>query len=121
MLADSVDAAPQLARELLTKLELTRVLTLDRHGMYLLEKGPKEGALHSTKPRNVYDVTGAGDMVLAMMAMARASGASWSEAVDVSNIAGGLEVERFGCVPIRKDEVIGELLSMAKDGQGKTA
>lgn len=123
-LADSVEAAPALARTLLEKLEMEAcVLTLDRHGMYLLEKqagGEATGRLHPTRPRNVYDVTGAGDMVLATMAMARACGATWGQAVDLSNIAGGLEVERFGCVPIRKDEIIAELISMEKDGQGKT-
>ena len=119
-LADSIEAAPALARTLLEQLELeVCVLTLDRHGIYLLERGG-DGVMHQTKPRNVYDVTGAGDMVLAAMTMARIAGATWAEAVDLANIAGGLEVERFGCVPIRKDEIITELLSMEADGQGKT-
>jgi D-beta-D-heptose 7-phosphate kinase/D-beta-D-heptose 1-phosphate adenosyltransferase len=119
-LADTSDAAPELARVLTERLELEAcVLTLDRHGIYLLEKG-KSGVVHSSKPRNVYDVTGAGDMVLAMLTMARASGGSWSEAADLANLAGGLEVERFGCVPIRKNEILTELLSMETQGQGKS-
>jgi len=106
---DVTQEAPRLAGELLEKLQLEAcVLTLDRHGMYLLEKN-SQGQMHSTRARNVYDVTGAGDMVLAMLALARASGASWSVAVDLGNVAGGLEVERFGSVPITRDEIRTEL------------
>lgn len=123
VLGDSVDAAQQLAQLLLQQLELEScVLTLDRHGMFLLERqadGRLVGQAHPTRPRTVYDVTGAGDMVLATMAMARASGASWSQAVDLANIAGGLEVERFGCVPIRKSEIVAELLTLTAQGQDK--
>ncbi len=99
----------QIAEMLLDQLNLdVCVLTLDRHGIYCLERG-QAGLLHPTRPRNVYDVTGAGDMVLAMLGMARANGASWSVAMDLGNIAGGLEVEKFGCVPISRGEIIEEL------------
>ncbi len=120
LLQDAPDAAPQLAAALLDQLDLEAcVLTLDRHGMYLLERN-KPGQLHTTRARTVYDVTGAGDMVLACMAMARACGASWADAVDLANIAGGLEVEKFGCVPIKKEEILHELLSLESDAHGKT-
>ncbi|HTV47203.1 MAG TPA: D-glycero-beta-D-manno-heptose 1-phosphate adenylyltransferase [Phycisphaerae bacterium] len=106
---DATREAPRLAGELLEKLQLEAcILTLDRHGMYLLEKNGK-GQMHATRARNIYDVTGAGDMVLAMLAMARAGGASWSVAVDLGNVAGGLEVERFGSVPITREEIRVEL------------
>jgi D-beta-D-heptose 7-phosphate kinase / D-beta-D-heptose 1-phosphate adenosyltransferase len=116
---DAVVEAPRLAQKLLADLDLEAcVLTLDRHGMYLLEKSGK-GQMHSTRPRNVYDVTGAGDMVLAMLAVARAGGASWSCAVDLGNAAGGLEVERFGSVPITRDEIRAELNRMEGSGVRK--
>ena len=73
----------------------------------------------ATKPRQVFDVTGAGDMVLAMVAVARAAGASWVESVTLANIAGGLEVERFGAVPIRPEEIIQELLIDSREHAGK--
>ncbi len=118
-LRDGIDAAPQLAECLLKTLELeTCILTLDKHGMYLLEQG-KPGLLHKTKPRTIYDVTGAGDMVLATLAMARACGATWSQAVDLANVAGGLEVEKFGIVPIKKEEILHELISADIDTRGK--
>ncbi|NNM87463.1 MAG: D-glycero-beta-D-manno-heptose 1-phosphate adenylyltransferase [Phycisphaerae bacterium] len=102
--------AAELARDLYVRLGLDAcVITLDKHGMYLLD-GPEGGTLHPTKPRTVYDVTGAGDMVLAMLAMAISAGATWSQAVDLGNVAGGLEVERFGCVPLGRREVVSALL-----------
>ncbi len=102
--------AAELARDLYVRLGLDAcVITLDKHGMYLLD-GPEDGTLHPTRPRTVYDVTGAGDMVLAMLAMAMSAGATWSQAVDLGNVAGGLEVERFGCVPLGRREVIAALL-----------
>ena len=58
-------------------------------------------------------------MVLAMLTMAIASGASWKEAATLANIAGGLEVEKFGIVPIKKDEVIDELHRIDSDTRGK--
>ncbi|MCL5945292.1 MAG: D-glycero-beta-D-manno-heptose 1-phosphate adenylyltransferase [Planctomycetes bacterium] len=111
--------APQLAAQLLEQLNLEIcVLTLDRHGMYRLERG-QPGMLHATRPRHVYDVTGAGDMVLAMLAMARANGTSWSVAMDLGNIVGGLEVEKFGCVPIPRSEIIEELQQLDSGGTRK--
>jgi len=117
-LSDSSDAAPLLAKTLLEKHHLeTCLLTLDRHGMYLLEG--TTGTAIPTRPRNVYDVTGAGDMVLATMAMAIATGASWLQAAHLANIAGGLEVEKFGIVPIKKEELIDELHRLDTDSRGK--
>jgi D-beta-D-heptose 7-phosphate kinase / D-beta-D-heptose 1-phosphate adenosyltransferase len=88
--------------------------------MYLLEKNSAQGGTQiPTRPRNVYDVTGAGDMVLAALAMAVASGASWLQAAHIANIAGGLEVEKFGIVPIAKEEIIAELQRLDADTLGK--
>jgi D-beta-D-heptose 7-phosphate kinase/D-beta-D-heptose 1-phosphate adenosyltransferase len=67
----------------------------------------------------VYDNTGAGDAVLAMLAAAVAAGANWLEATRLANIAGGLEVEKFGCVPITREEVIADLRLSEGDGGGK--
>jgi D-beta-D-heptose 7-phosphate kinase/D-beta-D-heptose 1-phosphate adenosyltransferase len=84
-------------------------ITLDKEGAYLYSAG--EGRLIPTRPRSVYDVTGAGDVGLATLAMAVAEGLDLVDAVRLLNIAGGLEVERFGVVPIRRSEVIDELNS----------
>jgi D-beta-D-heptose 7-phosphate kinase/D-beta-D-heptose 1-phosphate adenosyltransferase len=104
---------------LLKNLELeAAVITLDKHGSYLATRDGGRRWL-KTRARQVYDVTGAGDMVLSMLAAARAGGASWVEAVALANVAGGLEVERFGSVPIQPREIIQELLSDVRETQGK--
>jgi len=64
-------------------------------------------------------VGGAGDAVLAMVAVAVAAGATFEQAVPLANIAGGLEVSKFGCVPIARDEVINELRHGHDGARGK--
>ncbi len=83
-------------------------VTLDAEGAALI--GPGRFEHIPTRKRDVYDVTGAGDEVLAALAVGVALGCSDSEAVCLANIAGGLEVEKFGCVPITRDEIVGEIL-----------
>ncbi len=84
-------------------------VTLDAEGAALL--GPGGSFRHvPTRPREVYDVTGAGDAVLATLSVAAAAGAELCEAVALATVAGGLEVEKFGCVPIRREEILGEIL-----------
>ncbi len=94
------------------------LVTLDREGSLLRLRG--EQPVHvPTRARSVYDNTGAGDAVLAMLAAAVAAGASWVEAARLANVAGGLEVEKFGCVPITREEVIADLRLAEGDGAGK--
>ncbi|HOD82743.1 MAG: Bifunctional protein HldE [Planctomycetes bacterium ADurb.Bin126] len=87
------------------------VITLDKEGCYV---ATRDGASVRvpTRPRQVYDVTGAGDQVLAMLAVALAGGCSLEEAAGLANLAGGLEVERFGVVAITRGEVADELRRM---------
>jgi D-beta-D-heptose 7-phosphate kinase/D-beta-D-heptose 1-phosphate adenosyltransferase len=107
------------AEWLLDNLDLeAAIITLDKHGSYLATRDGERRWL-KTRPRQVYDVTGAGDMVLSMLAVARATGAGWVESVALANVAGGLEVERFGSVPIRPGEIIQELLNDVHEHQGK--
>lgn len=97
---DAPEANADIGRTLLDDLNLdTVVLTLDRHGAMLL-RNDETPALIPTVAREVYDVTGAGDMVLAGLAAAVACGIDWTEAVGIANVAAGLEVEIFGVEPI---------------------
>ncbi len=107
------------AERLLEVLDLeAAVITLDRNGSFLATRDGERRWL-KTRARQVFDVTGAGDMVHAMVTVARAAGATWAESVALANVAAGLEVERFGCVPIRPDEIIQELLIEAHEHLGK--
>jgi D-beta-D-heptose 7-phosphate kinase/D-beta-D-heptose 1-phosphate adenosyltransferase len=108
-----------LAAKLLEELDLDAVvLTLDRHGALLQERGkPPEHV--PTTARNVYDVSGAGDMVLAALAAGRVIGLSWPDAVTLANAAAGLEVEVFGATPIPFAAVQREVLRMLRTLEGK--
>jgi len=86
----------------------TVAVTLDKDGIYVLESG-STGQMIGTRPRTVYDATGAGDETLAMMAVAIAEGCTPYDAAGLANVAGGLEIEQFGVVPIARQQVIEEL------------
>lgn len=107
--------AARLGREL--ELEAV-VLTLDRHGALLEERGGRP-VLVPTVARSVYDVTGAGDVVLAALAAARANGLTWLQSVELANAAAGLEVEVFGVQPIPLAAIRRELLARAGRLAGK--
>jgi D-beta-D-heptose 7-phosphate kinase/D-beta-D-heptose 1-phosphate adenosyltransferase len=113
---ETPDQYQAAAEKLLTMLDLeAAIVTLDRHGAYLATKDGQRQWLKHARPRQVFDATGAGDMVLAMLAAARAAGASWMQAVALGNVAAGLEVERFGTVPITPDEIVQELRAEANE------
>ena len=104
-----IDEIGARAGELLSRIGAQAlVVTLDRDGA-LLVRGRRDWEHIRTRARSVYDNTGAGDAVLSMLAAAVAAGADLGDAVRLANIAGGLEVEKFGCVPITTDEVLAEL------------
>ena len=112
-------AIEPVARQLLDTLELEAVvLTLDRQGA-LLTRRDEPSELVPTVARQVYDVTGAGDMVLATLAAALPNAATWPEAVRLANVAAGLEVERFGVVPIAFEELLLAVLRLEHASLGK--
>ncbi len=108
-----------LAARLLNDLDLEAVvLTLDRHGA-LLERRGCDPVLVPTEARSVYDVSGAGDIVLAALAGAVANGFDWLDAVRFANAAAGLEVELFGVQPVAFARVQRELLAQSRRLDGK--
>jgi len=114
----SSEDAARAAKELTHKLELEAVvITLDREGAYL--RTGNKGEIIPTRPRSVYDVSGAGDIVLATLATALAAGCDYETAVQLSNITGGIEVEKFGAVPITIEEIINEIISQNRGKSGK--
>ena len=116
--AGPLDHAP-LAQALINHLELQAILiTLDRHGSLLLQKSTnstKHSPIHvPTIARQVYDVTGAGDVVLAALAAGLANNLSWLDAARLANAAAGLKVERFGATPIPLEDIHADLLRRTK-------
>lgn len=95
-------------RELLRKLEVKAILvTRGEEGMSLFEDGRVTHIPAVAK--EVYDVTGAGDTVLAALALAMASGASLREAAVIANHAAGAVVGRAGTATISREELLDAL------------
>ena len=119
---DVKSAAAKLAAEM--QIE-NLVVTLDKSGAYIYQSSLSDGQLVPTRARSVYDVTGAGDMVLAMLGTL--FGAKFDsiesptmiEMIHLANIAGGLEVEKFGCVGISRAEIMTEICRDQKLSFGK--
>lgn len=110
----------RLAGTLLDDLGLEAVVvTLDKQGALLLERGAEAPVPVPTVAREVYDVTGAGDMMIAALAAARANRVSWTDAVRFANAAAGLEVEVFGVAPIPLEKIHHELLMLQTKRTGK--
>ena len=80
------------------------LITRGEHGMWLLHEG-HEGHLAATA-REVADVTGAGDTVIATLALALAAGANAAEAASLANHAAGVVVGRFGPATVTPAELI---------------
>jgi D-beta-D-heptose 7-phosphate kinase/D-beta-D-heptose 1-phosphate adenosyltransferase len=114
----NAETAAEAADYLLQKLQLDAVvITLDKEGAYL--KTESKSLMIPTHPRSVYDVTGAGDMVLAMLATALAAGSDYESAVQLSNIAGGIEVEKFGTATVTIGEIADEIIDQNRGTSGK--
>ncbi len=81
------------------------LLTRSEDGMTLFTD---QGAWSvSAEAREVYDVSGAGDTVIAVAAAMVASGASLQDAVTAANRAGGIAVSKFGSATVSYDELFG--------------
>ncbi len=87
-----------------TQLHLDAVLlTRSEEGMTLFDA---EGQLHvSAQAREVFDVTGAGDTVIATMAALVGAGVSLRDALPLANRAGGLVVGKFGTATVSYEEL----------------
>jgi D-beta-D-heptose 7-phosphate kinase/D-beta-D-heptose 1-phosphate adenosyltransferase len=91
-----------------TRRELERdhlLLTLGEHGM-ALQTGDGRHVRVPTVARDVYDVSGAGDTVTAVMAVAVAAGASASEAAMLANHAAAIEVGKVGVATVTPAELL---------------
>jgi D-beta-D-heptose 7-phosphate kinase/D-beta-D-heptose 1-phosphate adenosyltransferase len=97
------------AEELRERLDLeAAIVTLDKEGMALAHRDGRRTVL-PTRPRQVYDITGAGDMVMAVLGMGLAAGADYEPAIRLANIAGGLEVEKIGVATVSRDEILADI------------
>lgn len=71
------------------------LITQGEAGMSLLQKNQQ--LVHQTsQAQEVFDVTGAGDTVVASLALARAAQCSWEQAINIANLAAGIVVGKLG-------------------------
>ncbi|MGB5512511.1 MAG: bifunctional D-glycero-beta-D-manno-heptose-7-phosphate kinase/D-glycero-beta-D-manno-heptose 1-phosphate adenylyltransferase HldE [Woeseiaceae bacterium] len=105
-------------RALLEQLDLEALLvTRSEKGMLLLEAGAAPVFL-STQAREVYDVTGAGDTVIATLAGALASGEDFASSAALANITAGLVVRKIGVATVTPGEISASLHQRGQGGRG---
>jgi D-beta-D-heptose 7-phosphate kinase/D-beta-D-heptose 1-phosphate adenosyltransferase len=92
-------------KHLMAELDLGALLvTRGEHGMTLLRPGEEE--LHlPARAREVFDVTGAGDTVIGVLAASVAGGASLPQAVTLANIAASIVVGKLGTAAVSAPEL----------------
>ncbi|MBX7150204.1 D-glycero-beta-D-manno-heptose-7-phosphate kinase [bacterium] len=86
------------------------ILTRGKEGMMVIENDSI--AIIPVTAREVFDVTGAGDTVIAYLGLLIASGYSYVEAAKIANVAAGIAVSRVGTTTVSKEEVYHQLEEM---------
>ena len=114
-----IEGCQSAAAQLLEEFDLgSVVVTMDRDGMFLDEG--KAGQSHfPTRASVVADVTGAGDMVLAILGISAAAGNSAESGVQLANVAAGLVVRQFGVVAVSREELLDEIRNQGNPAAGK--
>jgi rfaE bifunctional protein kinase chain/domain len=96
------------AHKLRTALKLRGLLvTRSEEGMTLFRAGGRSGGrVHvAAQAREVYDVSGAGDTVIATLGVAMAAGLAMDDAVRLANRAAGIVVGKFGTATVTPQEL----------------
>lgn len=83
------------------------VVTMGDKGIAVLRKDSRRHA--PAVARQVYDVSGAGDTVIAVLALAMACDVEIETAIQLANIAAGIVVNKVGTVPLQREELLGAL------------
>ncbi len=79
------------------------LITLSEKGLFIDHQG--ESLLEPTRPRQIADVSGAGDTVISVAALGLALGLDMQDMAVLSNLAGGQVCERLGVVPVDKAQL----------------
>lgn len=98
-------------KTIINSLGCSVVITRGGEGISLFQ-GDRPPVHIPTVAREVYDVSGAGDTVIAAMALALSAGATLVEATELANHAGGIKVAKLGTSPVLNNELRSHLLSL---------
>jgi D-beta-D-heptose 7-phosphate kinase/D-beta-D-heptose 1-phosphate adenosyltransferase len=105
-----VEGLLQAGRELLVNLNIDFLtVTMSDKGIRVLQRNGAEEYHSPARAREVFDVSGAGDTVIATLAAALAGGLKIESAVELANVAAGIVVAKVGTVPIAAHEIVSEL------------
>jgi D-beta-D-heptose 7-phosphate kinase/D-beta-D-heptose 1-phosphate adenosyltransferase len=96
-------------RELRERLSLEALLITEGSAGLTLIRAKDASRLPARTPREVFDVSGAGDTVVAVLALGLAAGLDLPEAAALANLAAGVVVTKRGTAPILLSEMEGEL------------
>jgi D-beta-D-heptose 7-phosphate kinase/D-beta-D-heptose 1-phosphate adenosyltransferase len=102
----SEEAIESVARSLASELRTNVVLTLGAHGISFCSRNGAERFAMPTLAREVFDVSGAGDTVVAAFALALAAGADHATAVTLANKAASVVVGKFGTATVTAEEIL---------------
>lgn len=100
----SDEATIEIGNKLLKYLNTNVLITRGEKGMSLFEKDGKTVHI-PTRAREVYSLIGAGDTVIATLALALASNANFEEAAMLANIAAGIKVGKIGTASVSFEEI----------------
>lgn len=103
---DSDATREAIGRALSGKLGANILMTLGAKGMEYFGRDGSRFAI-PTETKEVFDVSGAGDTVVAMFALARASGCGVEESIVLANRAAGIVVGKLGTATVTREEVSG--------------
>jgi len=104
MRLDNNEKIEKCGKFLMEKYDSNIVITRGAMGMSVFEKGRVPFHV-PTKAKQVFDVSGAGDTVIATLCLSVLQGYSLLEAVDRANHAAGIKVSKFGTAPVTKEEL----------------
>jgi D-beta-D-heptose 7-phosphate kinase/D-beta-D-heptose 1-phosphate adenosyltransferase len=105
----------EAGHKILASVDIGELLvTCGKDGMILFER-EKTPCKIRAEARQVYDVSGAGDTVLAVLGLALASGASFEEGAVLANTAAGIVVGRVGTATVSRNELAAALKSSLDD------
>jgi len=102
----SQEEIDKVAHALSSELRTNVVLTLGAHGISFYSRDGREQFAMPTLAREVFDVSGAGDTVVAAFALARATGADHATAVTIANKAASVVVGKFGTATVTAEEIL---------------
>jgi D-beta-D-heptose 7-phosphate kinase/D-beta-D-heptose 1-phosphate adenosyltransferase len=102
----SPDAVAHVARTLASELRTYVVLTLGSHGIAFCSRNGAEHFSQPTFAREVFDVSGAGDTVVAAFSLACAAGSDHPTAVALANRAASVVVGKFGTATVSQADIL---------------